>query len=98
MVLTAKDKYGNPIQNYQFKFDIVVNNGITTNNEYIRYGNQNFTVSKSNVQPLPTLTDNTGQSYSSFQWGSNGDSGDSTEIIWKDKDGNVIFTPTIVSY
>lgn len=98
MVLTANDKYGNPIKNYQFKLDIVVNNGITTNNEYIRYGNQNFTVSTSNVQPLPTLTDDTGKSYIPFQWGINGDSGDSTEIVWRDKNGNEIFTPIVVSY
>ncbi|MED1859851.1 DUF1533 domain-containing protein [Brevibacillus reuszeri] len=30
MVLTAKDKYGNPLQNYQFKFDIEVNNSNST--------------------------------------------------------------------
>ncbi len=98
MVLTAKDKYGNPLQNYQFKFDIEVNNSNSTNSESITYYNQSYTESTSNVQPLPNRTDNNGESYISFQWGSNGDSGDSTKIVWKDKDGNEIFTPTIVSY
>jgi len=98
MILAAEDKYGNPIQSYQFKIDIVVNNSDATNSEYIRYGNQNYIDSASDVQPLPNLTDNTGKSYLSFQWGILGDPGDSTEIVWKDKDGNLIFTPTIVNY
>lgn len=99
MILNAKDKYNNEISGYQFKFDIIINNNNPQNGEWVRYYNTNHMVSiTADNLPLPSLTDKSGATYISFQWSSLGDRGDSTQIVWRDKDGNLIFSPTTVTY
>lgn len=99
MILTAKDRYDNLIKGYQFKLDIIINNNNPLNGEWVNYYNNRHTVSiTADKLNLPSLTDGSGATYPSFQWAQSGDRGDSTQIVWRDQDGNLIFTPTTVTY
>lgn len=99
MILTAKDRYDNLIRGYQFKLDIIINNNNPINGEWVYYYNNRHMVTiTADKLSLPFITDVTGSTYPSFQWSPLGDRGDSTQIVWRDKDGNLIFTPTTVTY
>jgi len=96
MTLKAKDQYNNAIQGYQFKLGILVNNINESTSEYVRYYNNNYT--SSTTEDLLIYTDNQGEAYPAFQWSPLGNAGDSTEIVWKDRNGIEIFDRLTVQY